>query len=161
MAEGDSSVLPEFIGYVGPWIHAAVLRATLGQVAAAALLEEILAELWRTAPLYDRHFGPPMTWVMAVARSHAHEWQELRLGKEGRLKSRPDAAEVLRPDAEGGEPLAADALRAIGSQYAAVLRHAWFGSPPGTDGAPPAEGMVALALPEFARRLGVLQGETP
>ncbi len=153
MASGDASVLPQFIEQVGPWVHAAAVRTTRSTVAAGVLLEAVLTEVWRTAPLYDRHQGRPMTWVLAVTRTHGAEWLERRRGKASRLKTRPDVSEVLPRDDEGADPHVAAALRRVGPEATAVLRRAWYGDPPGSDQPPLSPELLRSAVESLAAEL--------
>ncbi len=158
MATGDASALPAFIEQTGPWVHAAALRSTRSTVAAGVLTEQVLAECWRTAPMYDRHLGPPMTWVLAVAKGHLAGWLEKRRGKANKLKTRPDAAEVLPDSDEGADPVVVAALERLGPDDAALLRRAWYGDPPGGEAAPIAPELLRRAVTSLAVELGKLRG---
>lgn len=158
MAGGDRSVLPRFIELVGPWIHSAALRTTRSTVAAGVLVEQVLTEVWRTAPLYDRHLGRPMTWILAVARAHGADWLEKRRGKASRLKTRSDVAAVLLDSDDGAWPAVVQALGRSGAEDAAILRRAWYGDPPGSDELPPAGELLRRAVTSLAVALGLLPG---
>ena len=95
MGQGETTALADFVEIVGPYVYGIHLRATGQTVAAAVLTERTFAELWRTAPLYDRQFGTPSDWILAVARGMSVDHLARRRGKESRLKSRPDAAAIL------------------------------------------------------------------
>jgi DNA-directed RNA polymerase specialized sigma24 family protein len=159
MATGDATVLPRFIEETGPWIHGAALRTTRSTVAAGVLVEAVLSELWRTAPLYDRHQGRPGTWILAVARAHGADWLEKRRGKASRLKTRPDATEVLPDGDEGAHPQALAAMRAVGPEHAAVLRRAWFGDPPGSEASSVSPDLLRRSVTALAGELGLSGGE--
>ena len=158
MAAGDASALPEFIEQTGPWIHAATLRITRSTVAAAVLTEAVFVEAWRTAPLYDRHMGPPMTWLLAVTHAHGSRWLQGRMGKAGRLKTRPDASEVLAQGEDGADPRVLAAMRAVGPEDAAVLRRAWYGDPPGSEVAAVSGELLRRSVRSLAAALGLLDG---
>ena len=131
MATGDRDALTEFVGLVAPWVHGALLRITRNQVAAGALVEDTLRELWRAAPLYDDQWGPPMTWTMAVARGMGMTWRDKRRGREHRLKSQSDAADVLLPDGSSADEAAAAAFGTVDEDGREALRSAWFEGVPG------------------------------
>jgi len=153
MGTGDRAALEAFVELVAPWIHGAQLRLSGNTVAAAYLVEETLKELWRTAPLYDPHWGPSMTWTLAVTRSVGVAWLDKRRGKEGRLRSKSDAAEVLLPDGTGADPRASAALGALEPDDREALREAWFQGSPGGQRGQPRRDAVDRALRAFARAL--------
>jgi RNA polymerase sigma-70 factor, ECF subfamily len=151
MAAGDGEAVLPFVELVGPWVHAAELRLCGTTVAATVMTEDVLTELWRTAPLYDHHLGQPKTWIMAVSRAHGATWVERRRGKEKRLKSRADAGELLK-DVEGGaDPVTVAALERIDPEQRRILRAAWYAERP-------AQGLVAQALPALAEALAATEG---
>ena len=156
MAAGDASVVPAFVERVGPRVHAAALRITRSTVAAGVLTEQVLSECWRTAPFYDRHMGPPLTWILAVTRAHGQEWLERRRGKAGRLKTRPDAGEVLTDGEAGADAEVLAALARVGDEDARVLRRVWYGDPPGSDELPPSAELLRRAVTALAVELGYL-----
>ncbi len=159
MGAGDKEALEEFIGHVAPWLHGALLRLSGTTVSAGFLVEETLKELWRTAPLYDPQWGPPMTWTMAVARGVGLAWLDKRRGK-GRLKSKRDADEVLLPDGSGADPRASAALASLDEADREALRAAWFDGLPGGVQGQSARDAVDRALPALARALEATQVET-
>lgn len=158
MARGDRVALRSFIELVGPMIHAAHLRATGQSVAAAVLTERSLEELWRSAPLYDAHYGQPGAWVMAVARLHAVDFVAARRGKEGRLKSStdvasshsgPGGAESVSPSDE----VAAAALAGMDSAEREFLVDLWHRGIPGGSAGADARARLTELLPAWAERL--------
>jgi len=152
MGRGDADALQLFIERVGPWVHAAQLRLTGTTVAAAVLTEDTLTELWATSPCYDRHFGPPMTWALAVARAHGMAWVDKRRGKEKRLKSKPDAVDLLQ-DCGEADPRARAALDALSAEDQALLEEAWTQGLPGGEQGAARRARFDLALRELARVL--------
>jgi DNA-directed RNA polymerase specialized sigma24 family protein len=161
MGTGDQRALEEFIGHVAPWLHGALLRLSGTTVSAGFLVEETLKELWRTAPLYDPQWGPPMTWTMAVARVTGLAWLDKRRGKEKRLKSRRNADEVLLPDGSRADPRTVDAFGMLDESDRQALRAAWFeGLAGGAQGQSLREA-VDRALPALARALEATQVDAP
>lgn len=159
MGTGDKEALRAFVEAVAPWIHGAQLRLSGNTVAAAYLVEETLKELWRTAPLYDPHWGPPMTWTMAVARSVGVEWLDKRRGKAHRLKSKRDADEVLLPYGTRADERAAGALARLDEGQADALREAWFEGLPGGAQGQSKRDAVDVGLPALARALDATEIE--
>ena len=131
MATGDDRGLRDFIDLVGPFVYGTHLRSTGQTVAAAVLTERTFAELWRSAPLYDRQFGGPRDWIMAVARLKSVDHLGRRRGNEKRLKSTSDAEEFLESyGADGLEselalPETAQALQSLSPEDRQFLVEVW------------------------------------
>lgn len=153
MGAGDQAALLRFVEMVGPWIYSLQLRITGTTVAAAVLVEESLGRLWSDAPLYDRHFGRPMAWVMAVARAEGMAWADRRRGKEARRRSQPDAHAVLDPASPGAEPQIVAAVASLSGEHQAALRTAFFEGVPGGSTGADARARLADALPALAAAL--------
>lgn len=158
MARGDRAALRSFIEQAGPTIHAAHLRATGQSVAAAVLTERSLEELWRSAPLYDAHYGQPGAWVMAVARLHAVDFVAARRGKEARLKSSADvASSPPGPEGSGSaspsDPAAATALAGMDSAQREFLVDLWHRGIPGGAAGADARARLTELLPAWAELL--------
>ena len=152
MADGDVGALEAFIAGVGPTLHAAFLRATGQSIASVVLVERAIEELWRTSPMYDRHYGTPRTWVLSVARIHSLGHVEKRRGKAARLKSQPDAEQFLT-EAGPSDDATAAALDALGSESRTLLEDVWYqGMPRGSEAVPAGE-QFASALRAFAAQL--------
>ncbi|MCP4867470.1 MAG: hypothetical protein GY898_01975 [Proteobacteria bacterium] len=161
MGTGDEEALQEFVTLVAPWIHGAQLRLSGNTVAAAYLVEETLKELWKTAPLYDPHWGPPMTWTMAVARLIGMEWLEKRRGKEHRLKSKRDADEVLLPYGTNADTAADAAMKSLDEAHVEALREAWFEGLPGGSQGQTKRDATDAGLAALARALKATLIEAP
>lgn len=71
MAAGDREALRSFHEAAGPWVYGMLLRLCADEATGARVLARSFAELWRQAPLYDRHLGPPLLWALATARGLA------------------------------------------------------------------------------------------
>lgn len=135
MGQGKEAALADFVEIVGPYVYGIHLRATGQTVAGAVLTERTFAELWRTAPLYDRQFGTPTDWILAVARGMSVDHLSRRRGKESKLKSRPDAAAILSAAADAGpaRPAVAAALDGLDAEDRAFLVDVWRAGLPVTD----------------------------
>lgn len=150
MAEGDLDSLREFMEHVSGALHGAHLRATGQSVAAAVLTERSLEELWRTAPLYDPHYGAPRSWVMAVARLDAIAHVAKRRGREDRLKSRPDAAGQLAAGEGCCDPGARAALDKLDAADRQLLEDLWHKGVPGGSAGEELRAGLSRLLPLWA-----------
>jgi len=156
MARGDRSALRSFVEQVSPAIHAAHLRSTGQSVAAAVLTERSLEDLWRSAPLYDAHYGRPRAWAMAVARLHAVEFVAARRGKAARLKSTTDTS-----GAQAGEdapvsvsdPAASLALAGLVPEDREFLVNLWHRGMPGGSAGAEARSRLTSLLPRWSALL--------
>lgn len=154
MGQGEATALADFVEIVGPHVYGIHLRATGQTVAAAVLTERTFAELWRTAPLYDRQFGTPSDWILAVARGMSVDHLARRRGKESKLKSRPDAAAILAAvDAGPARPAAAAALDGLDAEDRAFLVDAWRAGLPVTADPVAAEARFGELLRGLVRSL--------
>ena len=69
IAEGEAQGLADLVELAAPWLLPVANRLEGGDEAAAErLCEALFADIWRLAPCYDAHFGPPLIWMLSLLR---------------------------------------------------------------------------------------------
>lgn len=120
MADGDRDAAGALFDAVGPWVHGALLRM-LGDADAAELLtRRTVVEMWRAAPLWDRHVGRPLLWSLALARNLGVQWLD---------EQRRAHAEVGTPASDRPAPGPGQVGRALASlddETRARLEGGWY-----------------------------------
>lgn len=71
VARGDAAAFAELYDAVAPRVHGVVLRVVRDPAMAEEVTQEVLLELWRTAPRYDATRGRVATWATTVAHRRA------------------------------------------------------------------------------------------
>ncbi len=154
IADGDSAALGEFASLTGPWLVAALRRMVEDPEVVDTMTERVFMEVWQMAPLWDRHVGRPLLWVLAMGRAIALEWLD------DRRRRRQPGPGSERPSNPGHDDTSAvGACLAQDPAGRDVLEAAWFSHPVQDDSIVlPDAAAVGPALTAFAKRLGGSDG---
>lgn len=71
VARGDEAAFEQFYELVSAPLWGVVLRVVRDPAQSEEVAQEVLVELWRTAPRYDPGMGTAMTWVLTLAHRRA------------------------------------------------------------------------------------------
>jgi RNA polymerase sigma-70 factor (ECF subfamily) len=151
---GDRDALAGLWDGMAPWVHAALLRMLRDPEAAELLTRRTFVEIWRLAPLWDQHFGRPLLWALATARTLGSQWLDdaRRRHAEGPATTAPTATERAQAREPGSQVGAA--LESLGPEARDALEAAWFCHPVDEDGVRDVQPDVyGPALQAFARAL--------
>lgn len=154
LADGDATALGELATLTGPWLVAALRRMVDDQEVVDTLTERVFLEVWQMAPLWDRHVGRPLLWVLAIGRAFALEWLDDR--RRRRLPG-PGSERPADPGRDASSPVGACLAQDPAGRD--ILEAAWFSHPAADDSIVLPDGAaLAPALTSFARRLGGSDG---
>jgi len=116
VAARDADALGDLYDRYGRMVFG-VLRALLpNPEAAEEVIQDAFHALWRSASVYSESRGSVRTWLLAIARNAAIDWQRTK-GRRARRESALDAAKDIR------DPLAEELVErvALRSQVRAAL----------------------------------------
>lgn len=147
---GDAGALGELYDAYGRIVFAVIYRMLADPEAAEEVAQDVFHSVWRRAKGYDTARGAVRTWVLAIARNAAIDWQRTR-GKRAQREVDLDAAADLPADASvEGQVIAGlraeriqQAVRALPAEQRDVLALAFWGG---------------LTQTEIARRTGTPLG---
>src|SRR2546425_12647056 len=71
MAAGDGDAFARFYDRYSPLVYPLILRIARDRTDAAAVLQDVFWETWRSATTYDPARGTPEAWVVTRARTRA------------------------------------------------------------------------------------------
>ncbi|MDX1575963.1 MAG: sigma-70 family RNA polymerase sigma factor [Kiloniellales bacterium] len=74
-AGGDEAAFKEIYGLSSAKLFGIVLRIVRRRAAAEEILQEVYLKIWDNAATYRPDKGSPMTWMIAIARNRALDWQ--------------------------------------------------------------------------------------
>jgi RNA polymerase sigma-70 factor (ECF subfamily) len=71
VALGDQAAFAELYDRVAPTVSGLVRSVVRDQAQSEEVTQEVLVEMWRTAPRFDRKLGSARAWVAALAHNRA------------------------------------------------------------------------------------------
>lgn len=84
-AGGDEAAFKELYRLSGAKLFGIVLRIVRRRAAAEEILQEVYVRIWDHAGDYRPDKGSPMTWMIAIARNRALDWQRNDRARGGEL----------------------------------------------------------------------------
>lgn len=102
VARGDERAFAELYDQIAPRVHSVILRVLRDPAMAEEVTQEVMVELWRLAPRYDRTRGTVPTWAATVA--HRRAIDRVRSSQSSRDRERRDRdGDTRRPHDEVAE----------------------------------------------------------
>ena len=89
VAKGDQSAFADLYDLLAPRVHAVVLRVLRDPAMAEEVAQEVMVELWRLAPRYERSRGGVRTWASTI--SHRRAVDRVRASQSSRDREERDA----------------------------------------------------------------------
>ncbi|UDY34067.1 ECF RNA polymerase sigma factor SigK [Dermatobacter hominis] len=89
VAKGDQGAFAELYDLLAPRVHAVVLRVLRDPAMAEEVTQEVMVEVWRLAPRYDRSRGGVRTWASTI--SHRRAVDRVRATQSSRDRDERDA----------------------------------------------------------------------
>jgi RNA polymerase sigma-70 factor (ECF subfamily) len=89
VAKGDQGAFADLYDVLAPRVHAVVLRVLRDPAMAEEVTQEVMVELWRLAPRYDRTRGGVRTWASTI--SHRRAVDRVRASQSSRDREERDA----------------------------------------------------------------------
>jgi RNA polymerase sigma-70 factor (ECF subfamily) len=71
VAQGDQDAFAELYDALSPAVHGTALRVLRDPDHAAEVTQEVMVEVWRTAPQFDPRRGTARAWVVTMAHRRA------------------------------------------------------------------------------------------
>jgi len=71
VARGDEQAFSELYDLVAPRVYSVVLRVVRDPAMSEEVTQEVMVELWRLAPRYERSRGSAVTWAATIAHRRA------------------------------------------------------------------------------------------
>ncbi len=71
IAQGDRDAFASFYDYAAGMIYGLVRDITGDQARAEKVTEDVLAEIWRTAPQFSESEGSALSWMFSITRRRA------------------------------------------------------------------------------------------
>ncbi len=102
VARGDEPAFAELYDLIAPRVHAVILRVLRDPAMSEEVTQEVMVELWRLAPRYDRTRGSVPTWATTVA--HRRAIDRVRASQSSRDRDQRDLdGDARRPHDEVAE----------------------------------------------------------
>jgi RNA polymerase sigma-70 factor (ECF subfamily) len=157
VARGDAEAFGAVYDQVADEVYGLVSRIVGDQYQAEQVAEEVLAEVWRSAPRFSPAEGSGLNWIMAMARCRAIS--QVRAARDGRTAGLEPAEAPVEVGQAAGSLLARPDVKSLpGPQREAVLLawrgHTWrqvavlVGVPASTAAELLREGLLGLGSPE-------------
>jgi RNA polymerase sigma-70 factor, ECF subfamily len=157
VAHGDAEAFTAVYDQVADEVYGLVSRIVGDQSQAERVAEEVLTEVWRSAPRFSPAAGSGLNWIMTMARRRAVS--QVRAARDGRAAElKPAGAAVEAEQAAGSLPTHPGVESLPGPQREAVLLawcgHTWrqvadlAGIPAATAAELVREGLLGLSGPE-------------
>lgn len=132
VAHGDRIALKLVYDLTAAKLFGICLRISRNRQAAEDILQDVYIKVWNRAGRFDAARASPITWLCAIARNAAIDWQRANSGPAllpeesaaGIVDDRPGALEI----AEAAEERARihNCLEALDAQKGRVIRAAFF-----------------------------------
>ncbi|MFI5952218.1 ECF RNA polymerase sigma factor SigK [Cryptosporangium sp. NPDC051539] len=71
---GDDAAFASLYDAVAPRVYGLVLRVVRDPAQAEEVTQEVLVEVWRTAPRFDPARGSASSWILTLAHRRAVDW---------------------------------------------------------------------------------------
>ena len=94
IGRGDQSAFAAFHDLVAPRVHGLVRSVLRDPARSEEVTQEVMVELWRTAPRYDRSMGRAVTWALTMAHRRAVD----RVRSEQASRDREQRHAIAHPD---------------------------------------------------------------
>jgi RNA polymerase sigma-70 factor (ECF subfamily) len=117
VARGDAGAFERLYPLVAGAVYGLALRVVRNPALAEEVSQEVLVDVWRHAPRFDRARGSAMAWVLTMAHRRAVD----RVRGEESQSRRVRAAAAVAPAQEVGDAVAEEVER---TWDAARVRHA-------------------------------------
>lgn len=108
VARGDEHAFSELYDLVAPRVHATVVRVVRDPAMSEEVTQEVMVELWRLAPRYDRSRGSVGAWATTVA--HRRAVDRVRATQSARDRDQRDVDRTPRADHDEVAELVEDRL---------------------------------------------------
>jgi RNA polymerase sigma-70 factor (ECF subfamily) len=95
VAKGDQAAFADLYDLLAPRVHAVVLRVLRDPAMAEEVAQEVMVELWRLAPRYDRSRGGVRTWASTI--SHRRAVDRVRATQSSRDREEREAVLASAP----------------------------------------------------------------
>ena len=95
-ALGDEDAFARLYDAVSARVYGLVLRVVRDPAQSEEVAQEVLVEVWRTAPRYDPARGSALTWTLMLAHRRAVDW--VRRAEADSRRERRVAAEAVERD---------------------------------------------------------------
>ncbi len=119
----DEHALAEFYDGTVRRVHAVVLRFTQDAALAEEVVEDAYWQAWCQAPRFDPARGPPLAWLLSIARSRAIDaWRHNRRFDVQRSADPAELAAHAAADPAGEPPALLDAAVEAQRLHAALAR---------------------------------------
>jgi RNA polymerase sigma-70 factor (ECF subfamily) len=118
VGRGDEAAFAEVYDHLGPLVYGIVLRVLRDPAQTEEVTQEVLVEIWRLAPRYERSKGSPKSWAATIAHRRAVD----RVRSEQSVR---DRAERLGRQASEDHDVVADEVQTtldVGFDRARVQR---------------------------------------
>lgn len=134
VAHGDRTAFADLYDALSPVVHGIVRRVLRDPDHAADVAQEVMLELWREAPRYDRERGSVHAWVATTAHRRAVDGvrtiqaQRTRDDQDATTASRPpDDAIVEAVEDRADKDLVHDCLSTLTDAQRTAVMLAYFG----------------------------------
>ena len=98
VARGDAGAFERLYPLVAGAVYGLALRVVRNHALAEEVSQEVLVDVWRQAPRFDRTRGSAMSWVLTIAHRRAVD----RVRREASQADRAARAAALAPDGQDG-----------------------------------------------------------
>jgi RNA polymerase sigma-70 factor (ECF subfamily) len=135
VAQGDQGALGELYDATSPMVLGLIQRIVKDYPTAEEITLDVYRQVWRLAPMYTQEKGPPVTWLLMLARSRAidHVRSRARGVKERErpieaafAHSHPDPNPEMAAVSESRRRIIRDALAELGPEQLEALKLAFF-----------------------------------
>ena len=135
VAQGDQGALGELYDATSPMVLGLIQRILKDYPTAEEITLDVFRQVWRSAPTYTQEKGPPVTWLLMLARSRAidHLRSRARGAKERERSievafahSHPDPNPEMAAVSESRRRIIRSVLAELGPEQLEVLKLAFF-----------------------------------
>lgn len=113
VARADAAAFADVCDQVGGAVYDLVRRIVADQAEAEQVAEEVLTEVWRSAPRFSPSAGSGLSWVTTIARRRAMSRAGTAAGAASAARPAPSAAAMVVAERAGPGLLAHRGLAAL------------------------------------------------